>query len=167
MNLKRQNVCDQNDAATSKKYISLSAPQGRVYTHSSSGTVSATLLIHKKICFFKKKKKFLQTCINLQSYNARFFLHFLFLCQTKYWLCYNALREYVTKIIHSTRSVQNIPNLSNEAFVFTCIQRCTHGNGDQGSSGIAVEWIILLPVQHGNIKLIFYFKQWHLLDHFN
>lgn len=41
---------------------------------------------------------------------------FMFLCQTKYWLCYNALREYVTKIIHSTRSVQNIPNLSNEAF---------------------------------------------------
>lgn len=121
----------------------------------------------KRYAFLKKKKKFLQTCINLQSYNARFFLHFLFLCQTKYWLCYNALREYVTKIIHSTRSVQNIPNLSNEAFVFTCIQRCTHGNGDQGSSGIAVEWIILLPVQHGNIKLIFYFKQWHLLDHFN
>lgn len=44
----------------------------------------------------------------------------------------NALREYVTKIIHSTRSVQNIPNLSNEAFVFTCIQRCTHGNGLMG-----------------------------------
>lgn len=118
------------------------------YTHSSSGTVSATLLIHKKLCF--KKNIFLQTCINLQSYNVRFFLTFYVLCQTKYWLCYNALREYVTKIIHSTRSVQNIPNLSNEAFVFICIQRFTHGNGDLGSSGIAVEWIILfLPVQHG------------------
>lgn len=44
-------------------------------THSSSGTVSATLLLHKKICF---KKTFLQTYINLQSYNARFFLHFMF-----------------------------------------------------------------------------------------
>lgn len=32
MNLKGQSVCDQNSAATSKKYISLSAPQGRVYT---------------------------------------------------------------------------------------------------------------------------------------
>lgn len=59
-----------------------------------------------------------------------FFLTFYALCQTKYWLCYNALREYVTKIIHSTRSVQNIPNLSNEAFVLTC----TRGGGEGGDA---------------------------------
>lgn len=99
-----------------KKYISLSAPQGRVYTQFLWYSVS-----HSPHTY-KKQKTFLQTCINLQSYNARFFLHFYVLCQTKYWLCYNALREYVTKIIHSTRSVQNIPNLSNKACVFTCIQ---------------------------------------------
>lgn len=114
-------------------------------THSSSGTVSATLLIHKKICF--KKTTFLQTCKNLQSYNARFFFFFYILCQTKYWFCYNASGEYVTKIIHSTRSVQNRPNLSNEACVLTCIQRCKHGSG-------LVRDGMLLPERHRDTKAV-------------
>lgn len=43
MNLKGQSVCDQNSAATSKKYISLSAPQGRVYTQFLWYSVSHSL----------------------------------------------------------------------------------------------------------------------------
>lgn len=45
------------------------------YSHSSSGTVSATLLIHKKKCF---KKTFLQTYKSTKSYDDRYFLHFMF-----------------------------------------------------------------------------------------
>lgn len=92
------------------------------------------------------------------------FLRFYALCQTNYWLCYNALREYVTKIIHSTRSVQNIPNLSNKAFVFTCIQRCTHGNGlmwELGSNYIADKCKILLLVWHFYTKQFFHREQWY------
>lgn len=98
------------------------------------------------------------------------FLRFYALCQTNYWLYYNALREYVTKIIHSTRSVQiHIPNLSNKAFVFTCIQRCTHGNGliwDLGSDYIADKCktlaCLLLLVWHCYIKQFFHLEQRYL-----
>ena len=49
-----------------------------------------------------------------------------FFCQTKILVALYALFECNKKLIHSTRSVQNIPNLFNKAF--THIQRCINGN---------------------------------------
>lgn len=101
---------DYNNAVTSKKYISLSAPQGREYTQFLWYSVSHSPHTLKDML----KKNIFTDMYTPTELWCQIFLPFYALCQTIYWLCYDALREYVAKMTHNNnRSVQNIPNLSN------------------------------------------------------
>lgn len=69
------------------------------------------------------------------------------------------MREYITKIIHSTRSVQNIPNLSNKWSL--CLYMCSEMQTWEVSgceiripNMLCVEKEILLPVWCGCMKQI-------------
>lgn len=77
------------------------------------------------------------------SCNAGFFF-----CQTKILVALYALLESNTKLIHSTRSVQNILNLVNKAF--THIQRCINGNVlTWDLKSIVNVWLNVRKICHG------------------